>query len=341
MFTRCLIAIALTGCSFSSTSSSTTGDDAAALSVDGDLVDFQTGAAIMATASVATSGLVPAPKVTVQGSAFTIEGVPESSVFQVLAAAPPSHRATFSQVMVTTADVAGVKAPVVSEAFLANLASAFQITPSAAKGIVLVRLVDAAGRPRAGVTAANLVIAGAIGPRFLDANLLPAPAATASTASGWAVFFEVPVGVVALGQPAAATVTLDMPASPLDAGAVTIAAATVSDGALVLPSNVRFADQIVPIFRSRGCQACHSGGGIGKDLGNLTLDGSTNLIYKELVEERPNTRVRVATPETSLVLTMPSRETPPDAHPNVTFTGPRDPDYLKLLVWIREGAKNN
>jgi len=25
----------------------------------------------------------------------------------------------------------------------------------------------------------------------------------------------------------------------------------------------------------------------------------------------------------------------------VTFSGPRDPDYLKLLVWIREGAKDN
>ena len=27
--------------------------------------------------------------------------------------------------------------------------------------------------------------------------------------------------------------------------------------------------------------------------------------------------------------------------PNVTFASPNDPDYLKLLVWIREGAKNN
>jgi hypothetical protein len=104
---------------------------------------------------------------------------------------------------------------------------------------------------------------------------------------------------------------------------------------------VSFSRQIVPIFSARGCVNCHSGGGIGKDQGNLTLAGSSNLIYKELVEERPNTRVRVAAPETSLVLTMPSAEVPPDAHPNVTFTGPRDPDYLKLLVWIREGAKQN
>jgi hypothetical protein len=38
---------------------------------------------------------------------------------------------------------------------------------------------------------------------------------------------------------------------------------------------------------------------------------------------------------------MPSAENPPDSHPNITFTGPEDADYLKLLVWIREGAKNN
>ena len=34
----------------------------------------------------------------------------------------------------------------------------------------------------------------------------------------------------------------------------------------------------------------------------------------------------LTTPEKSLVLTMPSYESPPDAHPNVTFTGLQDPD---------------
>ena len=43
----------------------------------------------------------------------------------------------------------------------------------------------------------------------------------------------------------------------------------------------------------------------------------------------------------SQLLTYPSREDPPDRHPNVTFTSPLDPDYLKILVWIREGAKDN
>ena len=87
--------------------------------------------------------------------------------------------------------------------------------------------------------------------------------------------------------------------------------------------------------------ACHSGGGPRKDLGGLTLAGSANLIHRELVEDRPGIRVNLTVPEHSLVLTMPSPEDPPDAHPTIVFAGPRDPDYLKLLVWIREGAKQN
>ena len=114
---------------------------------------------------------------------------------------------------------------------------------------------------------------------------------------------------------------------------------------VVLPTNVSFATQVTPIFTKRGCVNCHSANGIGKDLGGLTLNGGTPKVYSELTAEiSPNfamTRVNKANPEKSLVLTMPSAETPPDPHPNVTFTGPTDPDFLTILVWIKEGAKNN
>jgi hypothetical protein len=346
MLARCVIsaAIVLVACNFN-LSGGGSGDSAplgGSLTVSGKVVDFQTGAALAGAASVTTSGLVPPPKVASQGAEFLIEGVPANSVFQILGSAPPTHRATFSQaVIVTTSDLDNVTAPSVSEPFLASLATAFAVTPSAGKGILFVHLLDSAGKPRAGVAASNFTITGAKGPYFLDPNLMPAPAPTMSSSSGWAVFFEVPVGIVSIGQPATATVTLDMAASPLNAGAVTIADAKVTDGTLVLPINVSFANQIVPIFQVRGCVACHTGGGIGKSLGDLTLDGPSSKIWGELVTERPNTRVRVTSPETSLVLTMPSAESPPDGHPNVTFTGPRDPDYLKLLVWIREGANEN
>jgi len=340
MCARCIISAAIVGfmgCGFSNSSTSPEGGPVA---VRGQIVELQSGVAVDPVTSVAVSGLAPTPKVDVQGASFTIDDIPEDSAFGILVAAP-THRSTYSQVVVTTSDLQDVAVPVVSEAFITGLASAFGATPSPSKAIVLLHLVDDAGKSRAGVAGINFTIAGTNGPHFLDAGMMPTAIATASSMSGWVVFFDVPPGLLGLSQGLQASVTIDVPALPASAGVVTVAEAKVSDGAPVVPSNVSFAAQIVPIFAARGCQNCHSGGGIGKDQGNLTLAGSANLIYKELVEEVPNTRVRVATPEASLVLTMPSREDPPDAHPNVTFTGPRDPDYLKLLVWIREGAKQN
>ena len=323
------------------------GDDAPAdgvlggsLTVSGDVVDFETGAVLGGAATVTTSGLLPAPMVSTQGAGFEISGIPENSAFQVLAGAPPTHRSTFSStVVVVGADVTGLKVPAVSETFLAKLATSFGVTPTAAKGVVFVRAIDANGMPKANVAASSFVLTGSVGPKFLDANLDPLPTATATSSSGWAVFFEVPIGVAALGPPGNATV--EMATSPVGAGVVTIADATVTAGAQVLPTNVSFATTVFPIFSARGCVACHSGGGIGKDLGGLHLDGGANLAYRELVEERPNIRVRLASPEMSLVLTYPSREDPADRHPNITFASNVDKDYLKILVWIREGAKNN
>ena len=338
-----VLAVGLIACGGDDGSSSD-GPLGGSLMVTGQVVDFQTGAAIASAASVTTSGLLPPPQVTTQGADFTIAGIVENSAFQILASAPPTHRATFSSaVVVTTSDVDGVRAPAVSEALLADLATSFGITPTAAKGVLFVHLVDAStGAPKAGVPGSNLIVAGgAVGPKFLDANLAAAPAATTSSASGWAVFFEVPAGTVALGQAVNATVTLDMATSPVNAGVVTLAEAKVTDGALVLPTNVSFASTVYPIFSNRGCVNCHSGNGIGKELGGLKLDGSSNSAYRELVLEVPNTRVQTATPENSLVLRYPSREDPPDAHPNITFASAVDPDYLKILVWIREGAKDN
>lgn len=339
MLARCLITAALvwTGCTFESTSDPA--DETAPVAVRGRVVDFQTGDPV-AIADLTISGVSPLPQVERDGASFTLAGVARNSAFGLLAVAA-GHRSTLSQVVVTDGDVDGLEAPVVADAFLAGLASAFGVAPSPTRGIVLLHLVDAAGKARAGVAAVDFTIAGTGGPHFLDANLMPAAAANASSASGWVVFFDVPTGLAGLSQALTATTTIDMPTLPVAANVVTVVEGRVSDGAPALPSNVRFGDQIVPIFTARGCVACHTGDGGGKQDGNLTLGGSAKLIYRELVEERPDLRVRRAMPESSLVLTMPSREDPPDPHPTVVFTGPRDPDYLKLLVWIREGAKQN
>jgi hypothetical protein len=60
-----------------------------------------------------------------------------------------------------------------------------------------------------------------------------------------------------------------------------------------------------------------------------------------LLPQRHTTRVNLADPPKSLVLTMPSYENPPDPHPTVVFTSSSDPDYQKILTWIEQGAKFN
>jgi hypothetical protein len=334
--------VAIAGCG---DDGSSTGPLGGSLTVTGDVHDFQSGAVLDVTAMVSTTALDPAPTIMTSGAHFTIDGVPENSAFQILATAAPTHHATYSPAIeVISDDIDGAKAYAVAETFLATLATGFNVTPSAAKGILLMRLVDEQGAAKSGVAGMNIVLAGAAGasgPKFLDAQLAPAPNATSSSTSGWVVFFEVPPGVISLGQAATATATLAMPSSPVAGGSVTIATAVVTDGAPPpLPTNVLFATQVFPIFTNRGCVGCHSGNGPGRDLGGLTLDGSANLVFKELTTESA-LRVVTATPEKSLLLTMPSAESPSDGHPNVTFTGPQDPDYLKIYAWIKEGAKDN
>jgi hypothetical protein len=337
----CLALVFTFACS-DNTASDTLGGS---LTVTGSVLDFQSGTEVTGAATISTTALSPLPEITASGAQFTINGVLENSAFQILASVPPTHRSTYSQVIEVVADdVHDVKVKTVSEQFLTSLATGFGVTPTSAKGILMLHLVDAAGVAKAGVAGSNIVLAGvtgATGPKFLDANMMPVANGTASTASGWVVFFEVAPGVVALANPATATVTLEMASSPVGGGSVTLAEVKVTDGAPPsLPTNVSFSQQVFPIFSARGCVACHSGNGPGKDLGGLTLDGGANHVHKELTVENP-LRAKTVMAETSLVLTMPSAESPSDGHPNVTFTGPSDPDYIKILVWLREGAKLN
>jgi hypothetical protein len=314
------------------------------LSVSGDVYDFQTGTGVSGDVTIATSALVPPPTITTEGASYVIDRVPENSAFQILAAVSGTHRATYNTTTeVFDSDVDGVKTYAVSETLVASLVTAFGATPMDTQGIVFMQLVDASGNPKANVAGSNIVLTGVTGlaPKFLDANLAAAPALTASSTSGWAVIFNVPPGVVTLGAAVNATATLAAPSAPVAANTITLVRATATDGAPpALPKDISFSATVVPIFSARGCVACHSGNGPGKALGGLQLDGGVTKVFKELTEENPK-RADPAMPEKSLVLTMPSAESPSDNHPNVTFTGPQDPDYIKILVWLREGAKNN
>ncbi len=312
-----------------------------ALTVSGTVLDFETSQPIAGNPMVDTAGLNPPPKIVTNGAMFTLSDIPEISAFQVLANENPDYAPTYSPtILAVHSDVTGAKAYAVKTSFVSTLQTGFGVTPDG-KGILLLHLVGPDGTPKQNVAGANVIVTGASAPHFLDATLHPSTA-TSSSSSGWAVVFGVPEGTAQLGQAANATVTLSMDAEPIAAGTVTIAEVTVTDGAPpALPTNVSFSQQVVPIFTNRGCVACHSGNGPGKALGNLQLDGGVPKVYSELTGPEDPLRVQLAAPEKSLVLTMPSAEYPPDAHPNVTFTSSTDPDYEKILVWIREGAKNN
>ena len=338
---RNLLAVCLVAACTSSGGSGGSGDPplGGANTVTGNVVDFLSGNPLTTPAEVTALGL-PDAITSTKGAAFTIENVPDNSLFQLEATAA-NYAATYSPAMTTTVgDLSGVKAWAVPQAWVTATASGYSVTPSQSAGILMIHLVDSTGAPKSGVASSDLVLAnisGANGPHFLDANLAPSTA-TSSSASGWAVWYNVPVGSVALGAAANANVTLQMAESPIAAASVTIADATVTAGAPPPPpKNISFASQVVPIFTARGCVECHSGNKIGANLGNLSLDGGTNHVYMQIMPDK----VSLTTPTASKLLAMPSYSNPSNGHPVVVFTGPQDKDYVTILQWITEGAKNN
>ncbi len=317
--------------------------------LSGMVTDFVSGQAVPGQATVNTSGLIPAPTVSVTGASYQISGIAPFSVFHVLAGAAPTHRSTYNMAStVDAADVTGVVSRALAETTLTAYQTAFAVTPMAGRGILIARTVDMTGSARAGIAATAFQLGGQAPPHtplFLDTARAAAPAATSTTASGYVVFYDVMPGLVTVNATTASGFTFSGPQAPVAAGTVSLVDLVVTAGAVQPPTNVSFSTQVFPIFTRRGCETCHSGNGIGRDLGGLTLNGSTTLVFRELTQElSPNyniTRVNKAMPEMSKLLTMPSFEQPADRHPNVTFASASDRDYQLILAWIKEGAKDN
>lgn len=317
-----------------------------ALSVSGHVADFESGMALASPATMATAALVPPPNVSVTGADFTLDAVPPFSTFFLLAGSPPDHRLTYNApTTVTDQPLTDVTVYSVADAYLAKLRAAFGVDATAGTATVFVRLVDDKGNAAAGIPAAALVLDAKDikGPYFLDTGLQPTPNANATSASGWVVYFDVPAGTLKITAGAGYTVTVAD--TPTAADAVSLNVAAIAMGTATTPTTVSFMTDVVPIFHTRGCYNCHSGNGDGRRLGDLVLDGAPMKIYKALtIDISPTyktTRVNLGAPEKSLVLTMPSYETPPDPHPTVVFTSSADPDYQKILTWIENGAKYN
>jgi hypothetical protein len=322
-------------------------DEIPSLSASGSIVDFSTGDALTGGATVSADGLVPAPTISVTGSNFEITGIPPFSNFHLLAGSPPDYRSTYSTVvLVEDTNRTGLVVEALSEDFIDSLYSTFGVTEANGTSLVVAKLVDDQGAPVADVEAAAFELpATTDGPYFLDADKAPDALLTKSSSSGYVVVFNVEPGLASFSAAEAADLTMLMADSPVANRAATLAVIEVTDGALVIPTGVSFSADITPLFEERGCTICHSGSGPGKDLGGLHLNGESNKMYKELVEEvsakHAKVRVDIGIPADSLMLTFPSKEDPPDIHPNVTFLSSSDPDYLLMLGWITEGALNN
>lgn len=82
-------------------------------------------------------------------------------MFHVLSAAPPTHRATYGEVVIEEASLANVNMRAVGETYLASLATGFGVSPTAARGVLFARAVDSSGAARAGVPVASR---GRVGP---------------------------------------------------------------------------------------------------------------------------------------------------------------------------------
>jgi hypothetical protein len=108
-----------------------------------------------------------------------------------------------------------------------------------------------------------------------------------------------------------------------------------------VPNPVSFsADVYKYVNQVAVCTECHSGGGVGKDLGGLMLDAGAQKTYNELTQEiSPNSgtvRVNLQDPPSSMLLRLPSGDAP---HPIAVFHDTTDLCYQTLLQWIAAGAK--
>ena len=102
------------------------------------------------------SGLSPQPTISVTGADFEIQDVAPFSVFHILSGSPPNYRNTYNiATEVTDTDLSDVKAAVVEETWLAGLETAFGVSPAAGTGVLIGRVLDQGGNPRAGVEASG------------------------------------------------------------------------------------------------------------------------------------------------------------------------------------------
>ncbi|HEX4455243.1 MAG TPA: hypothetical protein VH143_30490 [Kofleriaceae bacterium] len=331
------------------------GSDATELAVSGNVTDYFTGN-LLDTTIVQSDGLDPAVNTTdAADGSYNLQVATGSKLY--LVATRANYLTTRNPVTSVSGSDVIQNVFVLSESDVKRQYSSVGSAENGAAGYVEVELEKNDGTPLTGIATTAVVLtdesgsavpvstyfAGAVGD--LDLTV------TTSTAEGSngarAGLLNVPDGQYSL----AVTYTngMGLPNTNYTPVVVNEGAATlVISGGVGQPSTAppptqpSFATDIYPRLQTAahgglGCANCHTATGPA-GANALPYDGASAATFT-LVTTTAGVVV-IATPATSLFLTMPLYETtPPQNHPNATFLDVNDPDYKLFLAWITAGAK--
>ncbi len=331
---------------------------AATIDVSGKTMDYFTNLALP-SATYTTDGMTPAMNGTsgADGS-YALVNVPPASSFYVMVSGDPANYYPTRNDALTVKDtsvMANLYAVTMND--MKRQYSTVGLTRTTGTGMSIINLVRNNGTPLEGVKptditltdAAGKAVTGFQGPYFFGPNgdiqlVATVPVSTTYNGSARAAILDLPPGAYTLNvsytSGAGTIMTMTVPLMSAADGVTLVsttnaAAPTAPPGATPLS----FATDIYPMLQraalgGQGCANCHNGTMLA---GGLAYDGPAATVYTKLMAT-PNVVV-VATPATSLLLSMPLYETPPDLHPNATWLTNLDPAYVKIMLWISQGAK--
>jgi hypothetical protein len=330
---------------------------AAAINVTGMTMDYF-GAVALPSAAYTTDGMTPAMNGTsgADGS-YALANVPPASSFYVSVTGGSNYRPTRDDA-ITVKDVSVMtNLYAVSKIDTQRQYSTLGLTPTLGTALTIVNLVRNNGTPLEGVAPADITIVdsagkpvpGALGPYFFGPNGDVVPIATlgvSTTYNGTArmAYLDVPPGAwtvnVSYKSAQGTIMTMKVPVMTAADGVTLASTADVAaPGTPPNPTTLSFTTDVYPLLQraaqgGQGCANCHNATMLA---GGLAYDGPAATVYTKIMAT-PNVVV-VATPATSLLLSMPLYETPPDLHPNATWLTNTDPAYMTIMQWITQGAK--
>lgn len=318
--------------------------------VSGKAKDYFTGAAL-ATVSLASEGMEPALSATSDSAGdFAFDTVAPGSVFYLIATRAAYRPTRGEAVRVEDAAVVADQT-VVSVADARRQYTSLGLPLTAGKAVVFAELLRRNGTPLVDVPVADVKIVDTLGAIVgtgayvfgPNGDLVSNATLAVTTAVGGRSrvgFLDVPPGSYTLEVTYAtgggAPMTDRVRVEALADGASLVR--TGEGGGMGGGGGARtFTADIYPRLQTAAngglaCANCHTAGGLAAI---LPFDGPLQGTY-DAIMARPGVVV-TATPETSMLLTKPLYEDPPN-HPNATFLDVNDPDYLVFLAWITQGA---